>query len=388
MMKNNNFKRKIELKTLLDDASSDHIESFIEKNKNSSISDDMLENIKSKVFEKTGIKTACEKETANKKGKKTHLCRLLYAAACVLLALAVAVGAKYINFGNNPPAVSTDESNAISAGTESYYSGDNSNESQNTTQDEPFEIKGINWDNLSDEDSKVHGGSPVLNGVDVFLDNPKAQNDAWVVAVLKGLEPIGKFERYYTYEDGRKTQFPDLYLSMAEIEIRKIYYYGDFEGKITENQTVNILVTCIVENNEIKETFSSYSFESTKEIIDIPMTEIGKEYVIGICDVINPSIKEAIKDIPNNDDLLLVEYSYPIFSCDLSQIKNLNDFKIMACYPQMYVAVYDRYMKGIAPKDSNETKAYNYFKDDVYRIFGETPMKPKWEKFISNAQKK
>jgi hypothetical protein len=108
-MKNNNFKRKIELKTLLDDASSDHIESFIEKNKNSSISDDMLKNIKAKTFEKTGIKTASEKETTKKKGKKIPMRRWFYAAACLILAFAVAIGVKYINFGN-PPAISGDTS--------------------------------------------------------------------------------------------------------------------------------------------------------------------------------------------------------------------------------------------------------------------------------------
>ena len=52
-MKNNDLKRKVGLKEVLDEASPDQIESFIEKNKNSGVSDETFENIKTKVFQKT-----------------------------------------------------------------------------------------------------------------------------------------------------------------------------------------------------------------------------------------------------------------------------------------------------------------------------------------------
>ncbi len=95
------------------ESSLQEIEYFLDKIQLDENSEYEKEKITEMVFKKIGL----EKENSNsdltsklaQKGKKTPVHRLFYAAACVLLALAVVLGVKYINFGNSP-AVSGDAS--------------------------------------------------------------------------------------------------------------------------------------------------------------------------------------------------------------------------------------------------------------------------------------
>ncbi len=369
MMKNYSFKRKIELKTLLDDASSDHIESFIEKNKNSSISDDMLRNIKAKTFEKTGIKTTTENETLNKKSKKPHLRRWFYAAACLLLAFAVVIAAKHINFGNNPPVVSGDDSNEVSVGTESEHSVDNSTESQPPSQDDPFEIKGINWADERDESGRVQHYNAVKN----ILDNEKTEksHSVWATVVLESITKVGSLPR---------EQSPDLHLSVAEIKILEVHYCEEaIYGEVVENQTMKIVLPYIVEDEKIIMSYGSYEYQTEKLTDIFPMAEVGKKYVVAFYELGHKSTLELIEN--NFPELAEVNLhllsSYPMFNMDFSNEKNLGEFNFRLAWVQMYVATYDRYIKDKALPDSPETSFYNCFKEAVYSAFGPTPEKPK-----------
>lgn len=163
-MKNNNSKIKIELNELLNELSLEYIESFLEKNEVSGVSNEMLGNIKDKVFEKIGedknkapiLKTdSHENENLKKKLKKEkNLRRWIYAAACVVLAIAVALGIKYAGFGNVSSTTSGDDYSEGSALSESGFSGEISN-------DKFFEENSIN------DELKIFLGEKEVMGYDV-----------------------------------------------------------------------------------------------------------------------------------------------------------------------------------------------------------------------------
>ena len=213
-MKNNDLKRKVGLKEVLDEASPDQIESFIEKNKNSGVSDETFENIKTKVFQKTGIENVDTKDERLKsiaeKDKKIYIRRWIYAAAVVLLAVIVAVGGKYINLGDTPPIVSEDTSEDKSTEMENSVESENSEDSENSVdnvnsshistdeskdmfQDGDFEIKGINLDIYKGE----NGSYTYYNAVRNILDNDNTANSepAWATVILENLTTIGMNKR-------------------------------------------------------------------------------------------------------------------------------------------------------------------------------------------------
>lgn len=346
MMKNNNFKGKIELKTLLDDATLDSIERFIEKNEYSGIHDEMLNDVKAKVFEKTGIKTTGEKETSNKKGKKTPMRRWFYAAACVLLAFAVVLGTKYVNFGNNPLVTSGDTSDEIMSEMENSID-EISDQSQHISQNDSFEIKGINW---ADE-------SLGTDRIDVFwlvkeiLWNGDGTQYAWATVVLNKLMPLGVYER-----ENKSL----LYQSIAEIEIISMYTVGNTSVPVNEGDTLQIVVDWIVEDGEVLLSHYKEFGGEEKWIYCVPMMEIGQKYVLSFAEIENKEVLAALeKNYPEVDTRLGSFTAYPMFSVDFSEIKGLKEYKIMPTWAYIYLTVYEWYMEDKVSVESNEAKLYD-----------------------------
>ena len=389
-MKNNDLKRKVGLKEVLDEASPDQIESFIEKNKNSGVSDETFENIKTKVFQKTWIENVDTKDERLKsiaeKDKKIYIRRWIYAAAVVLLAVIVAVGGKYINLGDTPPIVSEDTSEDKSTEMENSVESENSEDSENSVdnvnsshistdeskdmfQDGDFEIKGINLDIYKGE----NGSYTYYNAVRNILDNDNTANSepAWATVILENLTTIGMNKR-----EGS----PDLYLSIAEIKVLDFHYYGkDLTDVAKENETIKIFVPYIIENDKIMMSYGNYEDCENKETYIFPMTEIGGKYVVSFYELGHEKTLKIIEEnYPEYSELKLhLLSSYPLFNLDASEIKNLSDFNFKPAWPQMYVATYDRHIKGKISENSLETKFYNCFKEAVYNIFGYTPENPR-----------
>lgn len=395
-MKNNDFNRKVKLKDVLDDASPDQIESFIEKNKNSGVSDEIVENIKAKVLEKTGIENKNSESDAfkptDKKTRKMNFNRCGALAACVLLAVAVALGVKYINFGNNPPIVSGEASDDKSAeGENSLASGEasddksaevensfvseestasTSTESENTSTEDSFEIKGINWANEWDDNT---GRYAYYNAVVNILDNPKTVNSepAWATVILEKLTTLGTLKRESS---------PDLHLSVAEIRILDFHYFGkDLKDIAEKGDIIKIIVPYIIDGEKIIMSYGNSEDLKEKTTYIFPMTEVGKKYVISFYQLGHEkTIKLIEENYPEISDVKLhLLTSYSLFDMDISNFRNMGDFNFKLAWAQMYVATYDRYMKGNVSEDSEETRFYNCFKDKVYSVFGPTPEKPK-----------
>ncbi len=330
---------------------------------------DSLENIKKMTKKKCGLLQK----------RKIPIKRVFALAACVLLAVAVALGVKYINFGNNPPIVSGEASDDKSAeGENSFVSEEStastSTESENTSTEDNFEIKGINWRSQYDQ----HGNVIQYDGVKEVLDKKNSIDRAWASVTLNNLTPIGSFEREWYVLNGTYEKAPNLNLSLAEITINKIYHEGDIKGKIKEGDTIKIIVTWIVEDDKVQMTYSTFADEKEMNTLNFPMTEIGENYVIGLNEIKNDQMNEIIKEnAPEHVGLLASNFTYPIFAKDFTTIKNLSEFNYVLACPQIYVAIYDRYMKGNVSEDSEETRFYNCFKDKVYSVFGPTPEKPR-----------
>ncbi len=390
-MKNNDFKRKAGLKEVLDEASPDQIEIFIEKNKNSGVSDETLENIKTKVFQKTGLENIDTKEEVLKsiveKNKKTYIRRWIYAAAVSLLAVIVAVGGKYIHLGDTPPIVSGDISEDKSTEIENSVESENSEDGENSVdnvnsshvsteeykdmfQDGDFEIKGINW-------RCIESNGNYYDGVKNILDNLTNSDKAWALVTLKSITPIGSFERELYY-DGTCYKFPDIKLSVAEITINKIYHIGDVEENLREGDKIKILVTWLVEDDKIYMTHGTFEEEKEKYILNFPMTEVEKPYIISLNKIKNEVTEKIIEENAiEYKDLLASNFAYPIFADDFTKIKNMSEYKYAPACVQIYVAAYDRYIKENVSENSLETKFYNCFKEAVYNIFGPTPENPR-----------
>ena len=343
------------------------------------------------VFKKTGLENVDTKEEGLKsiveKNKKTYIRRWIYAAAVSLLAVIVVVGGKYINFGDTPPILSEDTSEDKSTEIENSLESENSEAGENSVdnvnsshvsteeykdmfQDGDFEIKGINWRCLEES-----GG--YYDGVKIHLDNLKNSDRAWALVNLKSITTIGSFERELYY-DGTCHKFPDIKLSVAEITINKIYHLGDVEENLREGDTIKILVTWLVEDNKIYMTHGTFEGEKEKYIFNFPMTEVGKPYVIGLNKINNETTEKIIEEnVPEYKELLAANFTYPIFADDFTEIKNMSEYKYAPACVQIYVAVYDRYIKGKVSENSLETKFYNCFKKAVYSIFGPTPENPR-----------
>ena len=364
-MKNNDFKRKAGLKEVLDEASPDQIESFIEKNKNSGVSDETLENIKTKVFQKTGIENVDTKEERLKsivgKNKKTYIRRWTYAAV-ILLAVAVAFGIKHFNFGN-PPVTNSEEQSTDIFSKDNSTNSENSNEilSEDISDNTPdnFEIKGINWATTSD----VTWREEYLNVVNSLLWSGDKKQFAWAKVILEKLTPLGVSER--------ENNSP-LYQSIAEIKIITIYDLGDVSVSVKEGDTLEILVDWIVKDGKV--FLSQYDLlkNDEKEIYCLPMTEIGQEYVISLLEIDNKNTLEILENnYPEVGTRLGSFTSYPMFSVDFSEIKGLNEYKITATWPFMYTTIYEWYIKDKVSTESIETKLYEFF--DFGLIVPENP---------------
>ncbi len=357
-MKNNDFKKMIKLKDVLDDASSDQIDDFIEKNKNSNISEDVLENIKAKVFEKTGIENKIvEKdvqESIVKKDKKVNFRGWFTAAACIILAVALAIGGKYINFGNHPSVLSEDDSGDKSTDVEnSNVSEIVSDESQNTSADDNFEIKGINWGMEIDKADRVDVFHLVR---ELLWDGDKTQY-TWATVVLNKLTPLG------AYELENKSM---LYQSVAEIKVVSVYNNGDTSVNVNDGEVIQIIVDWIVRDGEVLLSHYVDMGNGEKGIYCLPMTEIGQKYVLAFADIENKEVLGILeKNNPEIDTRIGSFTSYPVFSVDFSEIKGLNEYKVMTTWAYMYATVYEWYMKDKVSQDSNEYKLYDMFDDSV-----------------------
>ena len=198
------------MKEVLDEASPDQIEIFIEKNKNSGVSDETLENIKTKVFQKTGIENNDTKDERLKsivgKNKKTYIRRWIYAAV-ILLAVAVALGIKHFNFGN-PPVTNSEEQSTDNFSKDNSTNRENSNEilSEDISDNTPDNFEIINWATTSD----VTWREEYLNVVNSLLWSGDKKQFAWAKVILEKLTPLGVSER--------ENNSP-LYQSIAEIKI-------------------------------------------------------------------------------------------------------------------------------------------------------------------------
>ncbi len=369
-MKNNDFNRKVKLKDVLDNASPDQIESFIEKNKNSGVSDEIVENIKAKVLEKTGIENKNSENDAfkptDKKTRKMNFNRWGALAACVLLAVAVALGVKYINFGNNPPIVSGEASDDKSAeGENSLASGESaesaSTESENTSTEDSFEIKGINWA----KDSSGTEREDALNLVkDILWENDKTEY-GWATVSLEKLTPLGAYDR--------ENKTP-LYISVAEIKIITLYNSDDISFPVKEGDTIQIFVDWIVENDMVYLSYYDELENNEKGIYCLPMTEIGEKYVLSFIEIENKEVLEILENNYPEVNINIGSFtSYPMFSTDFSEIKGLNEYKITSTWPFIYATAYEWYMKDSVSKDANENRLYEFFDCDL--IVPENPMK-------------
>ncbi len=100
-MNNNDFKRKVNIKKTIEEATPEQIEEFIENNKKSGISEEMLKNVKLKVYEKTGIPSQMKKNFNFK--------LWIPAVACLCIAVAVSLCVKYLDFENNRGVITSGE---------------------------------------------------------------------------------------------------------------------------------------------------------------------------------------------------------------------------------------------------------------------------------------
>ncbi len=366
------------------------LEYFLKNIEECEIEERIKVKITDSVFKKTGIENVDTKDERLKsiaeKNKKTYIRRWIYAAAVSLLAVIVVVGGKYIHLGDTPPIVSGDTSEDKSTEIENSVESENSEDGENSVdnvnssyvstdeskdvfQDGDFEIKGINLGIYKGE----NGRYTYYNAVRNILDNDNTANSepAWATVVLENLTTLGMNKR-----EGS----PDLYLSIAEIRILDFHYYGkDLTDVAKENETIKIFVPYIIENDKIMMSYGNYEDCENKATYIFPMTEIGGKYVVSFYELGHEKTLKIIEEnyLEYSELKLHMLSSYPLFNLDASEIKNLRDFNFKPAWAQMYVATYDRYIKGKISKNSLETKFYNCFKETVYNIFGYTPEKPR-----------
>ncbi len=379
--------RKIQLNELLDNASADHIESFIEENKGSGIPDGMLENVKSKVFERIAISSALktgEVQAEKPKGKAKKNRRWIYAASLMLLAVTVGLVVRNINFGNPPVDISEDGEKTSFEAENSFVS---ENISQNISEDfsqEPsgdFEIKGITWVDEWDETSRRY----LYNDLVINRFAREGSFDyAWATVELKSLEALGEYERPYVDENGNTIMFPHNYFSVAEIEIKKIYHIGDVEGKINEGEKIKIIVPWILEGDSVKLVYSNHNYEKLKATEYLPMTELGKEYVVGISELSQYNKKTLQENAPEYVDSLIIGFSYPMDVQDFSQLKGMSDIQVFTGCFQIYVAIYEQYIKGKVESDSSEALLYNALEEHIYRCFPQMK-RAAWQNIMKEA---
>ena len=332
--------------------------------------------------------------------------KLLLMILCLLLTVAIIAGcADNTSAVNDTSDVSeiSDNGSTVLENTDlsEDIQGESADESQSVsvednTADEDIEISGIKWWIYKDE-----GRFTYYNAVRRILDNEDRIHSeaAWATVILESLTPIGT----------RKTEGDFYYCSIAEIKILDIHYYGkDLKDVAESGDTIKIIVPYTV--NEDGEIFPYIDYDASKydPTYTFPMTEIGKKYVVAfyeyassekidrVLDTLHDSHKKAIsvlgmlefvekreKFLEDNgaaDIKLSLLTSYPMFSMDISSNESLNKVEFEYCWLQMYVATYDRYMKGNVSEDSAETKFYDIFKEIVYHYFGLTPEKPTGDK--------
>ncbi|MBE6648477.1 MAG: hypothetical protein E7614_03025 [Ruminococcaceae bacterium] len=357
---NNDFKRKVNIKKTIGEANPDQIEEFIENNKKSSISEEMLKNVKLKVYDKTRLSPV--------KKKNFNFKLWLPAAACLCVAVAVSLCFQQLNFENTTEIISSEDT------LRSESMPNKSEEGSEDVSEQVFEdeiMKGVNWSAEEDEE----GRKKYFNSVEFFLDREGAYDRAWVSVTLKNLKPLGTYTKYGTLVNGgtqTQIKITDEQLSVATIFINKIYYFGELNGCIEENETVEILVPFIVKEDEVLLTYLDDGFKEKNEAHFFPMTEIGKEYIIDLA-IMGSRYKEILEDASVNGTELCSLFFFPMFSDDFTKVKNISEFYFLNSVPQVFVAAYDRYIGEKVSQNSFETRYYSCFKDKVYNIFGKTP---------------
>ncbi len=374
---------KKNIKDVFFESNANELEDFLKAVNEGEIEEKTKDVLIKRVLKKTGIENKNSENDAFKptdeKKRKMNFNRWGALAACVLVAVAVALGVKYINFGNNPPIVSGEASDDKSAeGENSFESVEStesaSTESENTSTEDNFEIKGINWANEWDDTA---GRYAYYNAVVNILDNPKTVNSepAWATVILEKLTTLGTLKRESS---------PDLHLSVAEIRILDFHYFGkDLKDIAEKGDIIKIIVPYIIDGEKIIMSYGNSEDLKEKTTYIFPMTEVGKKYVISFYQLGHEkTIKLIEENYPETSDVKLnLLTSYSLFDMDISNFKNMGDFNFKLAWAQMYVAIYDRYMKGNVSEDSEETRFYNCFKDKVYSVFGPTPEKSREKSF-------
>ena len=210
---------------------------------------------------------------------------------------------------------------------------------------------------------------------------------AWATVILESITPIGTIEREY---------YPEYHFSVAEIKILEFHYYGkDLKDVAKKGDTIKIIVPYIIDNDEVIMSYGSYYSLDRKETHIFPMTEVGKKYVVSIyeradsetlyrmsgtnqrycefaevAEIWEGYIKDNCPELSGvNLDLLS---SYPMFSMDVSETMNLNAYRFDPGWVQMYVAIYDRYMKGNISESAPETQFYELYNRNVYNYYAMT----------------